>query len=87
MIYHAKINTMFKKIGLALAVTAMTSLTLQAQDGAKYSPGSANSTIDAHPGYAGPSNEPFTQPDAMWDVQLDVDATGATGGDLGMAAS
>ena len=86
-IYHSKINTMLKKLGLALAITAATGLSLYAQEDARNAPGPINTASEAYPGYSGPSNEPVLQPDALWDIQFDHNVTTATGGNVGMAAA
>lgn len=86
-IYHAKINTMLKKFGMALAITAVTGLSLYAQEDARSAPGPINTASEAYPGYSGPSNEPVNTPDALWDVQFDHNVTSATGGAAGMAAA
>ena len=72
-IYQTKFGRMFTRFGFALAITAVSTLSLQAQEDQLGLP--ANATGEAYPGYAGPSNEPSAQPDALWDVQRDLNVT------------
>lgn len=80
-------NNLLKRFGLAVAVSAVTSMSLYAQEDARFAPGPINNTVEAFPGYTGPSAEPVNSPDALWDVQFGFNATSATGGAVGMAAA
>lgn len=75
-IYQTKLGRQFTQFGLALALTAVSTLSVQAQG--QNSGAGIFGAAEAFPGYAGPSNEPSAQPDAQWDIQLDVDATAST---------
>lgn len=82
-IYQTKFGRLFTRFGLALALTATSYLSLQAQEDRIGAP--VLGDAEAYPGYQGPSNEPGYQPDAMWDIQLDINATAGTSS-VGMAA-
>jgi Secretion system C-terminal sorting domain len=82
-IYQTKFGRLFTQFGLALALTAATSLSLQAQED-HIAPATLNDG-EAFPGYQGPSNEPSYQTDALWSVQLDANIT-ANASSVGCAA-
>ncbi len=76
-VYNAKLGRLLRNFGLAFVLTASANLGLQAQ---------GNHAAEANPDYAGPTNEPFAQPDAQWSIQLDVNATAPTSS-VGMAGA
>jgi hypothetical protein len=76
-VYNAKLGRLLTNFGLAIVLSASANLSLMAQN---------NHSAEFSPNYTGPSNEPFSQPDAQWTIQLDVNATAPTSS-VGMAGA
>ncbi len=83
-IYQSKLGRQLTQFGLAIALTAVSSVSLQAQVDRIGAP--QVGAAEAYIGYTGPSNEPSAQPDAQWDIQLDINATAPTTS-VGMAGA
>ncbi len=82
--YFTSIARSLSKMGLAVAITTVGTLGLQAQ-GNKAGKPELNGA-EAYMGYQGPVAEPMASPDALFDIQLDVNATAPTSS-VGMAGA
>jgi hypothetical protein len=73
-IYQISFSRLLTGLSLSLALLAVTCLRLNAQEMRP----ALDPSIEAHPGYNGPSNEPVSTPDALYDIQFDHNITTAT---------